>query len=320
MKAEDINKVERVLKALIHGAVVNSVHFVDKKCELLGSKPQEPDFIASLTLVFTPQLFDILKEIFPRKKFAVTGVYCHQKSLADIGLDKDPEIGDLLIAYIYTDEKGSRRLNSLLLQAKISRTLVTKVSASDEHQLKLYTDWPEFKYKRAGRLNGKVRDILPKTINDGAQYLIIDDDPVYGLSGMEGTFPMGCATPSKMLGVDQDIASELIDFLKFKSGRAFENNPSISRDDWTNMIWDILEATKAKASNRKNAGIKNFPRQVTRNFDGCCFFTAETNSIFSSLHRSLGNDDFSGSSDNFFDEENISPSVILIESGEEFGE
>jgi hypothetical protein len=317
MKAGDINKVEPLIKGLIHNAIVDSVDFIVNKCNKLGTSPQEPDFIASLTLRFTPNLFNILKAVFPKNKFSVTGVFCHQKPLANIGLSKSPEIGDILLVYIYNDKKGSKKLNSLLLQAKISTKLTTTISTSDEHQLKLYSEWPKFKYERAGHLNNIERDILPKTINDGGQYLLIDNHPIYGLSGIVGTFPMGCATPAKILSINNDLASEIIDFLKLKSGRMFEETPVSSKDDWTKMIWDILNVTKRKASKRKNSGFNTFPRGVTKNFDGCCFFVTETNSIFRELHNELQHGDFDNNSDNYFDEENFAPSVILIESSEQ---
>jgi hypothetical protein len=316
MRAREINKVESLLKGLIHNSIINSVDFVVDKCYKLGNNPQEPDFVASLILKFTPRLFDILKAVFPQIRFSVTGVFCHQKPLADIGLSKDPEIGDLLLVYIYTDKRGSKKLNSILLQAKISNKATIAISSTDEHQLKLYAEWPEFSYKRAGVLNGIKRDVLPKTINDGAQYLLIDNHPLYGLSGMTGTFPMGCATPSKILSINNDLTTEIIDFLKFKSGRAFEEDPELSKDDWTKMIWDLLNISKAKASKRKNAGIVNLPRQVTNEFDGCCYFMTETNSIFQDLHEKLGHGNIQQNSDNYFDEENFSTSVILIESNE----
>lgn len=320
MKARDINKVAPILNGLIHNAIISSVHFVVTKCKALGNRPQEPDFIASLTINFSADLFNILKAVFPKSKFSVTGVFCHQKPLADIGLSKDPEIGDLLLVYVYTDKRGSKKFNSLLLQAKISTKMTTVVAATDQHQLKLYSDWPLFAYKRAGRLNGVKRDILPKTINDGAQYLLIDDNPVYGLSGMPGTFPMGCATPAKILSINNDLTNEIIDFLKFKSGRAFEQNPSTTKDDWTKMIWDLLDVTKAKASRRRNAGLSSFPRQSTNKFDGLCYFMTDTSSIFQDLHSNLGHGDFNENFDNYFDEENFSPSVVLIESNEQTDE
>lgn len=320
MKASDINIVAPILKELIHNAIVDSVHFVVSKCKTLGNQPQEPDFIASLTINFSADLFNILKAVFPKSKFSVTGVFCHQKPLADIGLSKDPEIGDILLVYIYTDKKGLKKFNSLLLQAKISSLPTTVISATDQHQLALYSDWPLFSYKRAGRLNGVKRDIQPKTINDGAQYLLIDNHPLYGLSGMPGTYPMGCATPAKTLIINNDLTSEIIDFLKFKSGRAFEQNSSTTKDDWTKMIWDLLNVTKSKASRRKNAGLKSFPRHVTNKFDGLCFFMTDTTSIFQDSHSELSHGDFNTNFDNYFDEENFSPSVVLIESNEQTNE
>ncbi len=316
MNAIEVNQVKPLLKGLIHNSLVSSVDFVVNKCHKLGNKPQEPDFVASLTLKFTPGLFNALKTVFPKYKFSVTGVFCHQKPLVDIGLTKSPEIGDILFAYIHTDYTGCRRFNSLLFQAKISNNPITTVTKVDQHQLRLYEGWPIFSYKRAGTLNGIKRDIQPKTINDGAQYLLIDDHPVYGLSGVNGTFPMGCAIPSKKLVLNSDLTDEIIDFIKFKSGRTFEETSTTS-DDWTRMIWDILNVTKAKASRRKNAGITNLPRQVTEDFDGCCFFITQSNSIYNDLHQQLGHGDFQANSDNYFDEENFAPSVILIESSEQ---
>ncbi|MBS3915551.1 MAG: hypothetical protein KG003_13735 [Bacteroidetes bacterium] len=240
--------------------------------------------------------------------------------MADIGLSKDPEIGDILFVYVYTDKSGSKQFNSLLLQAKISTKMTTVIAANDQHQLRLYSDWPLFTYKRAGRLNGVKRDILPKAINDGAQYLLIDDNPVYGLSGMPGTFPMGCATPARTLSINSDLANEIIDFLKFKSGRAFEQNPATTKDDWTKMIWELLDVTKAKASKRRNAGLTSFPRLSTNKFDGLCYFMTETSSMFQDLHSDLSHGDFNENFDNYLDEENFSPSVVLIESNEQTDE
>ena len=320
MNARDINRVAPLLHGLIHNAIISSVQFVVAKCRTIRNRPQEPDFIASLTINFSKDLFNILKAVFPKNKFSVTGVFCHQKPLADIGMSKDPEVGDWLLVYIYTDKRGAKKFNSLLLQAKISTKQTVAIAATDQHQLKLYTDWPAFTYKRAGSLNGTRRDILPKTINDGAQYLLIDDNPITGLSGSPGTFPMGCATPAKTLSLNNDLTSEFVDFLKFKSGRAFEENPNTTNDDWTKMIWDLLHVSKGKASRRRNAGLPNFPRQSTNSFDGLCYFATDLTSIFSDLHRELGNGDIKDNAENYFDEENFSPSILLIESNEQENE
>lgn len=316
MNAAVVNCHQALLKNMIHNSIVNAVDFIVRKCNKCGNRPQEPDYVAALSLKLTPDLFNILKTIFPRNKFSVTGVFCHQAPLADIGLAKAPEIGDVLFVYAYTDRMGFKKFNSLLFQAKISKKSTLEIDSSEEHQLELYSKWPKFIYKRAGILNGKSIDILPKTINDGAQYLLIDNHPVYGLSGINGTFPMGCATPAKILNINNDLASEITDFIKFKSGRAFEDNLPQLKDDWSKMIWDILRITKDRASKRNNAGISNFPRQIEK-LDGCSFFQSESDSIYQDLHEKLKNNE--NNNDNYFfdDDGNNALSVILIESEEQ---
>ena len=320
MNAAEVNYHESLLKNMIHNSIVNAVGFIVRECNKRGNRPQEPDYVAALSLKFTPDLFSILKTIFPRNKFSVTGVFCHQAPLADIGLRTAPEIGDILFVYVYTDRMGLKKFNSLLFQAKISTESTLIIDSSEAHQLELYSKWPKFTYKRAGTLNGESRDILPKTINDGAQYLLIDNHPIYGLSGMRGTFPMGCATPAKILSINDDLASEITNFIKFKSGRAFEDDLSQSKDDWSKMIWDLLRITKDKASKRNNAGLSSFPRQIEK-LEGCSFFQSESNSIYQDLHEELRNNDNNirkTNNESLFDSnDNNALSVILIESEEQ---
>ena len=317
MRAIDVNQNLTILKSLFEKGIQDSVAFVKQKCKTLGLSPQEPDFIASLCLKFTPQLFNSLKAVFPKNKFSVTGIYCHQKPIVDIGVGKNPELGDILFLYIYKGISGNMLMNSLLFQAKISRQPISKVSSGDQHQLDLYTKWPEFTYLRAGNLNGQKRSVLPKTINDGAQYLMIDDHPIYGLSGYPGSFPMGCATPAQILNLDNTLHDELVDFIKFKSGRIVEIDPTSTKDDWTRMIWDLLEIAKDVASRRKNIGISGFPRITSLDSDGFCFFQSESESILSNLHGELQNIDNNIQDFSSFDERNSACSVILIESDEE---
>lgn len=62
-------------------------------------KPQEPDYIAALSTKFIKN-FNILVAVFPKYEFSVSGVYCHQKPIVDIHLDKKPELGDILFVYV----------------------------------------------------------------------------------------------------------------------------------------------------------------------------------------------------------------------------
>jgi len=314
MQAHEINNVAPQLLSDIDDALKKSVAEVVTRCNALGNIPEEPDFIASLTISFPNDLYTSLKRHFPKNKFSVTGIYCHQKPIVDIGGTKKPELGDLLLVYIYKDQFGNKQLNSLLFQAKRIQKFVTDVPSGDLHQLKLYLEWPTFKYERAGRLNGESRDIHPKSITDGGQYLLIDDHPVFGLSGAPTTFPMACAVPAPKLSLNTMLSIELLEFLKFKSGRTFEQDTSVTKDDWTKMVWDLLEVTKSKASKRKNMGLTSFPRRNTQSSDGLCFFASSLDSIFSDLHSELSSSLNRGDDNQFIDEENIGISVIVIES------
>lgn len=318
MKATDINSRRPRLDWLLNQAIIKSFQNVFSKCSLLGSTPEEPDFIASLTIDFTPELFTILKLLYPKYKFSVTGVFCHQKPLADFGTIPCPEIGDILFVYIHTDQYGNKRLNSLLLQAKISTSPITRIARTDYHQLKLYKEWPEFAYRRADGLNGVTRNIQPKVANDGAQYLLIDNDPTIDLTKLPHEFPMGCALPQDILHLDRNLSTELINFFKFKAGRSFEENYTLTNDDWTKMIWDLLKITKLKASRRKNVGFSSFDRQVTEMSDGLCFIRSESSSIFSDLETEI-NDDFSKDNDLNSTDNEGGISIILVESTEQEG-
>ena len=86
------------------------------------------------------------------------------------------------------------------------------------------------------------------------------------------------------------------------------------------MIWDLLMVAQDKATKRKNMGIKTFPRKSINEFDGCCFFMTETDSIYQNVHGKLKNSDFRSNSDNYYEDENNSTSIILIESNEQFEE
>jgi hypothetical protein len=304
MNTHDIIKKKHLLEPLIDNAILNSVEWVSQYCA-----PQEPDYIASLSINFTKDLFHILTAVFPYYEFSITGVYCHQKPIVDIKMKKKPELGDLLFVFV-DKSQPEKRLNSLLLQAKITSSPVLKIPSSDKHQLELYRNWPEFTYLRAGLLNGRKRDILPKTINDGAQYLLIDNNPhTNGLYGRTGTYPMGCAIPGEELRINNSLATELIDFLKFKSGRAFEDEYYDCKDDWSNMIWDLLHITSLKFSRRKNAKLDKFPR-----LNECVNFSSD-GMYGRSLLDEIQTDEVSHYKNQNYDfDEEAGVSVIIIES------
>lgn len=256
MNTYDINSNEYILEPLIEKALLDTVVWITSRCN-----PQEPDYVAALSTKFMKDFFNILVAVFPDYDFSVSGVYCHQKLIVDIGLDKKPELGDILFVYADRKQNGEKILNALLLQAKISKRPWLRICASEKHQLELYKKWPEFTYYRAGHLNGRKRNILPKTINDGAQYLLIDNNPLTnGIYARKGMFPMGCSVPDDILYINDSLSKELINLLKFKSGRTFDSNPHLTDDGWLKMIWDLLRIAAFQYSKRKNSRLESFPR------------------------------------------------------------
>lgn len=261
MNTNDINANKTLLEVLINRALLDSMTWITGKC---SGPPREPDYVAALSTRFTESMYHILRAVFPAMNFSVTGAYCHQKPIVDIGMPKNPELGDLLLVYMDEKPNGMKMMNSLLLQAKVSRSAQKKIPSNELHQLELYKKWPEFTYLKAGRLNGEIRDIQPKTINDGAQYLLIDNNPwTNGLGGGTNTFPMGCAVPDEILEISDSFSDEIISFLKFKAGRTVDSDYGATRDDWSRMIWELLFIARNQCTKRKNAGITAMPRENT---------------------------------------------------------
>lgn len=216
------------------------------------SSYQEPDYVAKLVSILPGALQASLKALLPGRQIIVGGAFIHQKPLAHFlnppkpGL-RNPELGDLLIVcrelrasgYVY---------NALLLQAKcVDNVFCTSVPM--DHQFILYAYWPEFEYVRAGALNGVHRNVSPKTITQGAQYLLINKK-----------FPseMFTATVDNPLEGTTCFPCALASVIAFDRGRTFQND--YPRDMWSNVIWDLLKISANAVFNRQHAGYKKTGR------------------------------------------------------------
>ncbi len=205
---------------------------------------QEPDYVAKLVEMLPGIITNALRGILPRRHISVGGAFIHQKPLAHFTNKpgyNDPELGDLLI--VCREKRASGFVyNAMLLQAKKTRTPLSAHIPND-HQFVLYSEWPEFEYKRAGWLNGKRRSVLPKTISQGAQYLLIKESPSVDLL---------TATVDVPLCGSRLFAYTLASILSFDDGRTFQaTNP---RDDWSQMILDLLRLSASYSFNRRNSG------------------------------------------------------------------
>lgn len=300
MNAFEIEKSEKLLQKRLEEILTKACIKAINDCRKLNSHLQEPDIVASIVLNTPSDMYDILKYFFPNDQFSISGIFCHQRPYVDIGLSKNSELGDVLFAFAYTNSRGMTYYNSLLLQAKMSIGDTLKIYPNEQHQLELYAEWPKFKYIHSGMLNGIVRDILPKTINNGAKYLIISTPYNHGNK-------LGIAMPEEVLHRSNNLAVEIVSFLKFEAGRPFEGKPNCN-DDWSNMVWDLLRVSNQHFSNRRNSGLTHFPREIIAGND---FVKIADENFESSI-------DVRNESEHFYGrQEDIGIPLILIECKED---
>lgn len=206
---------------------------------------QEPDYVAKLVTELPSGIMTALATVIPGCQVKAGGAFIHQKPLAHFVSKagyKDSELGDLLI--VCRDRRTSGIIyNAMLFQAKVAKNLLCELIPND-HQFILYSEWPKFEYKRAGVLNGKIRNILPKSVTQGAKYLLIDEN-----------------TPNEMLTATVDMplkgsrcfATTIASILSFDDGRTFQFD--FPRDTWSQVIIDLLSITASSVFNRRRSGL-----------------------------------------------------------------
>lgn len=214
------------------------------------NKAQEPDYVAKLVEELPNGIVNASTGILSGCKLSVGSAFIHQKPLAHFTSKtgyKDSELGDLLIV-IRENRFSGTFYNAMLLQAKCTSTPFSQHIPND-HQYVLYSEWPEFEYKRAGHLNGLTRSVLPKAITQGAQYLLIDVSTQVELLTATVNIPLAS---SKM------FARTIAALLSFDAGRTFEVN--YHRDNWSQMILDLLSIAATSKFTRRNGGFVKVPR------------------------------------------------------------
>lgn len=231
----------------------------------LSSSSKEPEFIANVACKFPIKLTEILNKCVPSLVFKACGCFIHNspkiRFCDDTIAKKGAELGDLLIVYKEECKDGSKLYNALLLQAKkidYAKTIDKRFCSralGNPTQLILYTKWPAFSYTQPASLRKKTRDIYPKTIHNGAQYLLIN--PYQTIT------EFWCATANTELCASVSLASQIISLIEFQSGDTFVINPPAKMDDWSSMIVDLLYMTRDSVFNLK--GQFNDEKRMSKN-------------------------------------------------------
>ena len=216
--------------------------------------PQEPDFVAELAENMPGDLYSSLTAYAPNYNYVVSGAFCHQKPLADFGSGRKPELGDLLLVYIEENKYSVLKCNAILLQAKKITRAPYIICLAEEHQLRLYEEWPTFKLERAGALSGAEINIQPHTLSTGAQYLLFQ-------SPYKEAKKVSCAYADKMLVPEKHLSDQIIDLMKFFTGRTFQMGKA--DDDWSKMIIDLIGISGVTTFNRRISGRFDVGRQVS---------------------------------------------------------
>ena len=242
---------EENIRKDIEGSITRSLNAAFNECR--PRKPQEPDFIAALVENISMDIWNSLRIYAPSYQFAVSGIFCHQKPLAKIESGIQPEVGDILIVYAEENKNRINKCNALLMQAKMCDKIPYKVPLSENHQLRLYEKWPEFELHRAGMYNGNEINIQPKSLNPGAQYLLLQYPYKYGKN-------VCCAYPDEELVPEKKLSNQIIDLMKFFTGRTFSFDYDAS-DYWSKLIVSLIKISASSHYNRRNSGRENSDRQ-----------------------------------------------------------
>lgn len=142
------------------------------------------------------------------------------------------------------------------MQAKKVNKVPYIVPNGETHQLKLYEEWSTFTLERAGSLNGTEIDIQPKTLNSGAQYLLFQKPYIYEQM-------VYCAYPDKELVFEKKLSDQIIDLMKFFTGRTFLFKKDLTcNDDWNKLIWDLIRISGVSTYNRRLIGRVGESRRV----------------------------------------------------------
>lgn len=241
----------------INNAIAQSVAHVKAKAKKKGWVMQEPDYVAALTTEF-PQM---VSGLIPGVRFG--GCFIHQKPKISFrsSIDKNKhscELGDLLVVCRKTVE-GKERYNAALLQFKRDSTKLLQITKPSELiQLEVYTSWPVFS---VANVPGDF-DVQPKTVNLGAQYSLIYETAVQYRS-------MYVHIPQTLMPFSSDLTLGrfINDLIEWQEGRTINEESKMNEEEWSRLIWTLINASKAAVFNRRRIGNIDAPRTSGDFFD-----------------------------------------------------
>ncbi len=248
---------------------------------------QEPDYTAALALEFPKAMNQT--GVFPHIKFG--GCFIHQSPIVQFNSphkQKGCELGDLLVLLIKRT-KDDVRYNAALIQLKISDiNPATLHGDGDLKQLYLYEKWPAFTFVSTE----EQYDLFPKTVTQGALYTIVQRKSV-------PQFFMAEPMTHMPFSGEMTFGRFIQNAINWQAGRAITDEVNKDSDEWSRLVWDLIEHSAKKVFNRKRIGIKNCPRLLD------CFLN------YTSIDNSFGIP--SNGENETYDDEGLGISTLIID-------
>lgn len=230
----------------INKAVLEAINIVAAKAK---KALQEPDYNAAMANELPP----LLNASGAFSGVKIGGCFIHQSPRVTFaGKYANPstcELGDLLVI-CHDVLDGDDRYNAALIQWKIIKSGVEKVTGTALKQLDLYEHWPLFALSSCGC----HFDIFPKTVTPGAQY---------GLIQLGMPTSLFCSIPATTLKAanSPSFARFIINMMKWQTGRPFDiDGAQGKKDAWSNLILHLLAVTLTRCFNRRNVLYEDWPR------------------------------------------------------------
>ena len=252
----------------------------------LGKFPDDELSEPAHTAAIVTKFPTLMNKQWDGAKFA--GCYIHQSpyvKMYKVPGRNECETGDLL-CICENAVNGTRRINAALFQLKKDKSKKGWVRPDNVKQLRLYNEWPVFSFVQDLHFTGDNHfDINPKTVTQGAQYMFINKRPYPG--GFSRRFDCGFgypvvfthAVPAPAMENDPDacFGSFLWDFIHWQNGRPVSDSITSANDDWSRLIWELIERSKKHLFTINKGKSNQF--QAQRYADTIAFLTKMTSGI-----------------------------------------
>ena len=241
-----------------------------------GKNIQEQDYLTAIVTKF-PLL---MNSTWDNVRYG--GCFIHKSPLVSFKKGGRCEAGDLLVLCRETIENDVR-FNAALFQLKrVPQENIPCVKPDNMLQYEFYTEWPEFS------LGGKFypalsRNIEPKTVTPGAQYMLINDpdftvrQPFWGGHYYQHpcVFTHSISRPVMYSSTDLTFGRFLWDFTHWQNGRPISPEEEAAGDEWSRFIWDLIVKTQNVMIRNVNAGLGAGSKQPKQQGDFFDFLTTK---------------------------------------------